>query len=164
LRVPVNVFSAVRQHAVHFQVEKSTGARIRYEKVSERSGKEVAGEDIQLGYELAKGKLVPVDQGQLEEIDAQSTKWDPRQYKDTYTNHVEQLIEDQAKGKQIVANSSTASSLCLAPSFIRLRPGHCSSLLKRPPVVTNLVAHPESNFDLARLGLTMPGAMTGALT
>ena len=75
VNVPVKVFSAVREHAVHFhQVEKSTGARIRYEKVSERSGKEVAAEDIRLGYELTKGKLVTVDQDQLEELKPRSTR------------------------------------------------------------------------------------------
>ena len=38
-------------------------------------------------------------------IDALSTKWDPRQYKDTYTNQVKQLIDAQAKGKHIVAEA-----------------------------------------------------------
>ena len=33
------------------------------------------------------------------------TKWDPRQYKDTYTNQVKQPIDAQAKDKHIVAEA-----------------------------------------------------------
>ncbi len=43
------------------------------QKVTERSGK-VAAEDIRLGYELTKGKLVTVDQDQLEELKPRSTR------------------------------------------------------------------------------------------
>jgi DNA end-binding protein Ku len=75
VNVPVKAFGAVREHAVHFhQVEKATGARIRYEKVSERSGQEVPSEDIQLGYELAKGKLVTVDPDQLIALRPRTTR------------------------------------------------------------------------------------------
>jgi DNA end-binding protein Ku len=75
VNVPIKLFGAVREHAVHFhQVEKSTGARIRYEKVSERSGHEVPTEDIQPGYELAKGKLVTVDPHQLAELRPRTTR------------------------------------------------------------------------------------------
>jgi DNA end-binding protein Ku len=75
VNVPVKVYSAVHEHTVHFhQVEKGTGSRIRYEKVSEKSGKEVAGKDIELGYELAKGRLVTVDPKQLTELQPRTTK------------------------------------------------------------------------------------------
>jgi DNA end-binding protein Ku len=73
--VPVKVYSAVREHTVHFhQVEKGTGARIRYEKVSERSGEEVNSKDIELGYELAKGRMVTVDPDDLAELQPRTTK------------------------------------------------------------------------------------------
>ena len=69
VNVPVKVFTGVREHSVHFhQVEKQTGARIRYEKVSDKSGKKVAGDDIELGYEIARGKLVTVDPSQLADL------------------------------------------------------------------------------------------------
>ena len=56
VNVPVKVFTGVREHSVHFHpVEKRTGARIRYEKVSDKSGKKVAGDDIELGYEIGRG-------------------------------------------------------------------------------------------------------------
>src|ERR1700739_715730 len=75
VNVPVKVYSAVREHTVHFhQVEKGTGSRIRYEKVSERSGQEVPSKDIELGCELAKGRLVTVDPGELSELQPRTTK------------------------------------------------------------------------------------------
>lgn len=75
VNVPVKVFTAVREHAVHFhQVEKGTGARIRYEKVSDKSGKEVAGEDIELGYEVSNGTLVTLEAGQLEQLKPRTTR------------------------------------------------------------------------------------------
>ncbi len=75
VNVPVKVFTALREHSVHFhQVEKGTGSRIRYEKVSEGSGQQVAANDIELGYEVAKGRLVTVDPAQLGELRPRTTR------------------------------------------------------------------------------------------
>jgi DNA end-binding protein Ku len=69
VNVPVKVFTAVREHSVHFhQVEKQTGARIRYEKVSDKSGEKVPGDNIELGYEIGRGRLVTVDPSQLADL------------------------------------------------------------------------------------------------
>ena len=38
-------------------------------------------------------------------IDVLSTKWDPKRYKDTYTDQVKGLLEAQAKGKAVVAEA-----------------------------------------------------------
>ena len=57
VNVPVKAYSAVRDHAVHFhQLEKDTGARIRYEKVSATSGEPVPKEEIEQGFEVSKGQ------------------------------------------------------------------------------------------------------------
>ncbi|HEX6785625.1 MAG TPA: Ku protein, partial [Acidimicrobiales bacterium] len=62
VNVPVKAYSAVHDHAVHFhQLEKDTGARIRYEKVSATSGEAVPTEDIEQGFEVSKGHYVVVD-------------------------------------------------------------------------------------------------------
>ncbi|MDQ1394254.1 MAG: end-binding protein Ku [Acidimicrobiaceae bacterium] len=75
VNVPVKAYTAVRDHRVHFnQVEKGTGARIRYEKVSEKTGKEVDKDDIQLGYQLDRGRSVIVDPDELEELRPRSTR------------------------------------------------------------------------------------------
>jgi DNA end-binding protein Ku len=67
--VPVKAFAAVRDHSVHFnQLEKKTGSRINYKKVSEKTGKEVSGDDIESGYEISSGKYVVVEDEELEKL------------------------------------------------------------------------------------------------
>jgi DNA end-binding protein Ku len=69
VNVPVKAFAAVRDHSVHFnQLEKGTGARIHYKKVSDKTGKEVTGDDIESGYELSSGKYVVVEDDELEKL------------------------------------------------------------------------------------------------
>jgi DNA end-binding protein Ku len=69
VNVPVKAFAAVRDHSVHFnQLEKGTGARINYKKVSEKTGKEISADDIESGYELSSGKYVVVDDEELENL------------------------------------------------------------------------------------------------
>src|SRR5215207_574772 len=75
VNVPVKAFSAVHDHDVHFhQLEKGSGARIRYQKVSEKTGKEVDSDDIEKGYELDKGKYVIVDTDELDELRPATTR------------------------------------------------------------------------------------------
>ena len=75
VNVPVKVYSAVRDHKVHFhQLDKKSGSRIRYEKVAEKTGKEVSAGEIQLGYEMEKGKLVVVDPEELDELRPSTTR------------------------------------------------------------------------------------------
>ena len=69
VNVPVKVYAAVHDHEVHFnQLEKGTGARVRYEKVSEKSGDTLEANDIELGYNLGKGQYVVVDRDELDEL------------------------------------------------------------------------------------------------
>jgi DNA end-binding protein Ku len=73
--VPVKAYSAVRDHSVHFnQLEKKTGARINYKKVSDKTGKEVAGDDIESGYEIASGKYVVVEDNELEKLKPRTSR------------------------------------------------------------------------------------------
>jgi len=75
VNVPVKAYTAVRDHDVHFnQLEKKTGARIRNKKVSEKSGKEVEADDIEMGFEIRKGRYVTFDKGELEELKPESTR------------------------------------------------------------------------------------------
>jgi DNA end-binding protein Ku len=60
--VPVKLVSATRSKDVRFnQLEQRTGARIRYRKVSDATGEEVANEEIVKGYEIAPGQYVVVE-------------------------------------------------------------------------------------------------------
>jgi DNA end-binding protein Ku len=73
--VPVKAYAAVRDHSVHFnQLEKGTGSRIRYKKVSDKTDKEVTGDDIESAYEVSDGKYVVVDPGELDALRPRTTR------------------------------------------------------------------------------------------
>jgi DNA end-binding protein Ku len=75
VNVPVKAFTAVRDHDIHFhQLDKKSGARIRYEKVSEKTGREVDADDIEMGFEISEGRHVTFDKKELEELRPKSTK------------------------------------------------------------------------------------------
>ena len=64
--VPVRAVSATRSRDVRFnQLEESTGARIRYRKVSEQTGDEVPNEKIVKGYEVSPGQYVTVTDDEM---------------------------------------------------------------------------------------------------
>ena len=75
VNVGVKAYTAVRDHDVHFnQLEKGTGARIRYEKVSAESGEEVDADDIEMGYEVSDGRYVTFSRDELDELQPDSTR------------------------------------------------------------------------------------------
>ncbi|MGH9275161.1 MAG: Ku protein [Acidimicrobiales bacterium] len=75
VNVPVKAYTAVRDHDVHFhQLEKGSGSRIRNRKVAEKSGKEVDADDIEMGYEISKGRYVTFDKDELDELRPASTR------------------------------------------------------------------------------------------
>lgn len=75
VNVGVKAFTAVRDHDVHFhQLEKGTGARIGYEKVSKETGEPVDSDDIELGYEVSKGRYVTMDRKEVRDLQPESTR------------------------------------------------------------------------------------------
>lgn len=75
VNVPVKLYSAVHREELAFhQLEESSGARIKYKRVSEKSGREVPWEKIAKGYELGKGRYVMVTQEELDAYAPRATK------------------------------------------------------------------------------------------
>jgi DNA end-binding protein Ku len=75
VNVPVKAYSAVHDHTVHFhQLDKRSGARIQYQKVSAKTGRAVDNEDIEKGFEVSKGKYVVVDEDEFEALRPESTR------------------------------------------------------------------------------------------
>src|SRR3954447_17166893 len=75
VNVPVTAHTAVRDHDVHFhQLDKRSGSRIRYRKVSEKSGREIDDDNIQLGFEVTKDKYVTFDREELDDLQPRSTR------------------------------------------------------------------------------------------
>ena len=66
VNVPVKLYSAVHHQDLAFhQFQEGTNARIRNKRVSEKTGKEVAYDDIVKGYEVGKGQYVMLDPDEL---------------------------------------------------------------------------------------------------
>jgi DNA end-binding protein Ku len=69
VQVPVKLVGATKSKDVSFnQLEKGTGARIRYRKVSDKTGDEVTADNIERGYEVSKGKYVIVEQSEIDTL------------------------------------------------------------------------------------------------
>jgi len=73
---PIQLFPATgeREKISFHQINKATGHRIRYRKVDEVTGEEVASDQIIKGYEIAKGQYVEITDEELEAITLESTK------------------------------------------------------------------------------------------
>ncbi|WP_018681139.1 Ku protein [Actinokineospora enzanensis] len=67
--VPVDLYSATEDHTISFrQFERGTSDRIRYKRVNERTGKEVAYSDIVKGAEIGGGEYVIIEPEELDRI------------------------------------------------------------------------------------------------
>ena len=75
IAIPIKLFHAVSRKSVSFnQLDERTMSRIRYRKVSDETGEEVADENIVKGYEVSKGRYVIVDPDELEPFIPAATK------------------------------------------------------------------------------------------
>lgn len=69
VNVPVGLYTATADQTIHFnQLHKGTSHRIRYKKVDEVTGEEVATQDIVNGFPLGGGEYVVVDREELKDI------------------------------------------------------------------------------------------------
>lgn len=75
VNVAVKAYTAVRDHEVRFhQIDKKSGARVRYEKVSEKTHRKLDGDDIEMGFELRKGRYVKFTKEELADLRPRSTR------------------------------------------------------------------------------------------
>jgi len=69
VQVPVKLVGATKSTDVSFnQLDEGTGARIRYRKVSDKTGDEVAADKIVRGFEVSKGKYVVVEPSEIDSL------------------------------------------------------------------------------------------------
>ncbi len=69
VQVPVKLVGATKNKDVSFnQLEKGSGSRIRYRKVSDKTGEEVTSAQIEKGYEVSKGRYVIVEQAEIDTL------------------------------------------------------------------------------------------------
>src|SRR3546814_2279238 len=75
VNIPVKLYAAVSRKSVRFnQIDRNTGARIKYKKVSAESGDEVTTADIVKGYELPTGDYVTVSDDALAQLDPKASR------------------------------------------------------------------------------------------
>ncbi|HEX2382838.1 MAG TPA: Ku protein [Acidimicrobiales bacterium] len=75
VNIPVKLYNAVSRKSVSFnQIDRRTGARIRYRKVSAADEAEVSNEDIVKGYELPSGEYVLIDDDELAALDPEAVR------------------------------------------------------------------------------------------
>jgi DNA end-binding protein Ku len=73
--VPVKLYSATESHDISFrQVHAKDGGRIKYQRVCSIDGEEVAYADIAKGYETEDGQMVVLDDDDLAELPASSSR------------------------------------------------------------------------------------------
>ena len=75
VNVPVKLYSAISRKTVHFhQLHDADSARIQQKRVCVADGEEVPYENIVKGYEVAPGRYVVIEPGELEALDPVKTK------------------------------------------------------------------------------------------
>lgn len=75
VNVAVRAFGATRDQKVHFhQIDRSSGSRIGYDKVSKLTGEKVDKADIALGYEVDTGRYVTFDPEEVAALRPRSTR------------------------------------------------------------------------------------------
>lgn len=73
--IPVKLYPAIESHRpVFHEMERSTGRRIRYKRVAEGSGREVPWENIARGFEVSKGRFVPLTKEELQAAEPRKTR------------------------------------------------------------------------------------------
>ena len=73
--VPVKLYSATESHDISFrQVHAKDGGRVKYQRVCSIDGEEVAYADIAKGYETDDGQMVVLDDDDLAELPASSSR------------------------------------------------------------------------------------------
>jgi DNA end-binding protein Ku len=75
VNIPVGLYPATSDKSIHFnQFEDGTSDRIRYKKVNERTGDEVANDDIVRGFDLGGGEYVILTEEELESAEPKKSR------------------------------------------------------------------------------------------
>jgi DNA end-binding protein Ku len=74
-KVPVKLYAAVQDQTVRFHIlDQKSKMRVKQHMVKPESGKEVAGEEIQKGFEVEPGTFVILDDEELAKLEPESSR------------------------------------------------------------------------------------------
>ena len=107
VNIPVKLYNAVSRKNVSFhQIDSDSGARIKMQRVSSKTGEEVPYERIVKGYELAPERYVLVEPEELDALDPEATHTidieefvDLEQIDPIYYDHPYYLAPDKGAAK-----------------------------------------------------------------
>ncbi len=69
VHIPVSLYSGSRERPFSFHLyHKKDLSRIRYARICEKDGKEIPWEDVVKGYEPRKGKVIVLNEKELQKI------------------------------------------------------------------------------------------------
>ncbi len=139
--VPVKVYSATESHDISFrQVHAKDHGRIRYRRVCQECGNEVEYADIAKGYETEDGEMVVLDDDDLSQLPARSSREisvekfvptdqiDPMQLDKPYYLEPEKngakpyaLLRDALKSSDRVAVVTVSLRQRMTPAVLRVR-------------------------------------------
>jgi DNA end-binding protein Ku len=75
VNIPVGLYPATSDKSIHFnQFEEGTSDRIRYKKVNERTGEEIAQDRIVRGFDLGGGEYVVLSEEELETAEPKKSR------------------------------------------------------------------------------------------
>jgi DNA end-binding protein Ku len=109
---PILLYPATseREKVRFHQIHKATGNRVRYKKIDEETGDEVAQDDIVKGYEASKGNYIELEAEELEAVAIESTRMiDIEQFvpkteiDDLYLGNPYYIVPDGEVGQQAFA-------------------------------------------------------------
>ena len=139
--VPVKLYSATESHDISFrQVHAKDGGRIKYQRVCSIDGEEVAYADIAKGYETDDGEMVILDDDDLAQLPANSSREisvekfvpseqiDPMMLEKSYYLEPEKsglkpyaLLRDALKESDRVAVVTVSLRTRMTPAVLRVR-------------------------------------------
>ena len=75
VRVPVKLFAALKDQTVRFHIlEKHSKTRVKQHMINPDNGDEVAGDEIQKGFEIGPGKFVILDAEELASLEPKAAR------------------------------------------------------------------------------------------
>ncbi len=139
--VPVKVYSATESHDISFrQVHAKDGGRIKYQRVCSVDGEEVPYAEIAKGYETEDGEMVVLDDDDLAELPANSSREiavekfvpshqiDPMMFEKSYYLEPEKsglkpyaLLRDALRESDRVAVVTVSLRTRMTPALLRVR-------------------------------------------
>jgi DNA end-binding protein Ku len=74
-KVPVKLYSAVQDHTVHFHIlDQKSKTRVKQHMIEPDSGKEIASDEIQKGFEVEPGTFVILEPEELEKLEPEASR------------------------------------------------------------------------------------------